>query len=82
MALQVQHNIPRTGDAPLPSWSDDDAWTADVVADIAQVPPCTRAELVDTYGTADPEWLRAHYALADDVAAAERYAAESQQVAA
>lgn len=68
--------------APLPSWSDTAAWTAELVCDIAQVPPCTRAELLVTYGTADPVVLRDRFALADDVAAAERYAAEDNRMAA
>lgn len=67
----------------LPSPSDDDAWTGELVCDIAQVPPCQSvAELIDTYGTADPGELRARYALPDDIAAAERFATEAQQVAA
>ncbi|MFF0821167.1 hypothetical protein ACFYUR_12350 [Micromonospora haikouensis] len=82
MASQVQHNIRRTDDAtPWPSWSDDDAWTAELVADLAQVPCQSIAELVATYGTADPDVLRAGFALDDDVEAAERFA-EARQVAA
>ncbi|MEU7980542.1 hypothetical protein AB0B63_18660 [Micromonospora sp. NPDC049081] len=83
---QVQHSIPRTADATprmLPGPSDDNAWTAALVVDIADVPPCRSvAELVDTYGTADPDVLRAGFALADDVAAAERFASQARQVAA
>lgn len=84
MTTQVQH-IPRTVDADpghLPGPSDTDAWTAELVFDIAEVPPCTRDELIATYGTADPDVLRGSFALPDDVAAAERYAAEDRQVAA
>lgn len=88
MTVQVDH-IPRTGDTTpteprdLPSMSDDLAWTTQVVVDIADVTACaSREELVDTYGTDDPAELGARFALPDDVAAAERFAAEGRQVAA
>ncbi|MER7167274.1 hypothetical protein ABT336_14540 [Micromonospora sp. NPDC000207] len=77
MTVPVQH-ITRTADRrALPSPSDAEAWTAALVADIADVPPCqSPAELVATYGTADPNELRAAFALTDDVEAAERFAAQ------
>lgn len=84
MTTSTKIHIPRTADAArvLPGPSDDAAWAAELFADIADVPPCTLAELVETYGTADPDVLRASFALADDVAAAERFAAEARRVAA
>lgn len=90
MTIQVHHNS-RTAvaqPAPLPSWSDDDAWTAELVAEIARgvadapTRPATRDELLSTYNTTDPVVLRAAFALDVDVKAAERYAAEDGRVAA
>ncbi len=68
----------------LPSMSDTDGWTAEAVFALAGLPadttPATGADLVDTYGTADPSVLRAGFALVEDVDLAERLAAENGRV--
>ncbi|MEU0078646.1 HNH endonuclease signature motif containing protein [Micromonospora tulbaghiae] len=67
----------------LPDSSDAESWTVELIVDIAQVPACSSTdELIATYGTADPDVLRSTFALADDVAAAVRFASESQGAAA
>lgn len=80
------HPIPRTVDSDprdLPGPSDVDRWTAEFVASIAEPEACDSPEqLIATYGTDDPDLLRATFALADDVEAAERFAARGRQVAA
>jgi hypothetical protein len=66
----------------LPTMSDTDGWTADLVFELAGLPvdtaPATEGDLLATYGTADPTVLRAGFALAEDVALAERLAAGSE----
>jgi hypothetical protein len=69
----------------LPSMSDTGGWTAELVFALAGLPvdtaPRTEGDLLATYGTADPAVLRASFALAEDVALAERLAAGSEVTA-
>jgi hypothetical protein len=70
-------------DRYLPGPTDEAAWAdPETVLALAglqvDTAPATEGDLLATYGTADPAVLRASFALADDVALAERLAAGSE----